>query len=696
MMITAVALLSCLLVGGHAEGVSPVQKVIQILEENKVKVTNDLAGEEKEMAEYTDFCDKEASERGYAIETAARTIEDLKATIEECNARIPARESDVEKTANDVAAKTRQLHEASELRKKEKADFDAAEGELVKAVDQLSRAVTIIKRETGAASFAQLSSDAKTAGSKGLEMALAALGKIVDSGRINAGTRRSLEGLMQTEDYQQLRQPQAKEVVYESKSGGIIAKIEEMKEKAEETLSEQRNAEMRSNNDFQQLEQSLNNGITVANEKIGDAKTRISARTQEKAQASGDLVQTEASKKADENYVATLKHDCEEAASNWAQRQESARGEIGAINKAIEILSEGVRVLLQVGSKDNRLSHYEEDDSESSTVSSGSNTDTVARSALVQKLKDMSHKFGSYALMEMAGSAAMDPFVKIRNLIEEMIAKLLDEAQEEATQKAFCDEEMGKSAKSKDDKTRTLDKLQSRIDRASSRKAELAQAVKDLEAGVAELDKSQAVATKIRNEEHATYLQASKDFGDAANAIERAIKVLKEFYDNQSLLQVGSQRSASKASAPDFGGAKGDAASVIISILEMSGEDFTKLHSETETNEDEAQEAYDKLTNDNKASKGAKQAEVKASLSEIKSLHVALKNNEEDHSMTSSELGAVMDYIEKLKPQCESKAMSYAEKKARREAEIEGLKEALEILAGDALALVQTQRHLRH
>merc|ERR1719408_712149 len=150
-----------------------------------------------------------------------------------------------------------------------------------------------------------------------------------------------------------------------------------------------------------------------------------------------------------------------------------------------------------------------------------------------------------------------------------------------------------------------------------------------------------------------------------------------------------------KDSQPEFGAAKSGAGGVIISILEMSNEDFVKLHSETESNEAEAAEEYEKLMNDNKASKGAKQAEVKASLSEIKSLTVALENSGEDHAMTSEELAAVMDYLEKLKPQCEEKVMSYAEKKARREAEIAGLKEALEILSGAALVQVGARRHLR-
>merc|ERR1719207_309115 len=110
--------------------------------------------------------------------------------------------------------------------------------------------------------------------------------------------------------------------------------------------------------------------------------------------------------------------------------------------------------------------------------------------------------------------ATSDPFVKIRGLIEDMIAKLLKEAEEEATQKAFCDAEMGKSKKSQDEKTATLDKLQSRIDGASSTIAQNTEDIKTLEAEIAEIDSAQAEATKIRTTEKEEYLQASKDFKD--------------------------------------------------------------------------------------------------------------------------------------------------------------------------------------
>jgi len=50
--------------------------------------------------------------------------------------------------------------------------------------------------------------------------------------------------------------------------------------------------------------------------------------------------------------------------------------------------------------------------------------------------------------------------------------------------------------------------------------------------------------------------------------------------------------------------------------------------------------------------------------------------------------------LKKLEDRCIAKPMPYAEIKARREAEIAGLKEALQILDGQA-ALIQTKHSLR-
>jgi hypothetical protein len=269
-----------------------------------------------------------------------------------------------------------------------------------------------------------------------------------------------------------------------------------------------------------------------------------------------------------------------------------------------------------------------------------------------------------------------------------MIAKLVSEANEEATQKAFCDEEITKSKKSQAEKTATADTLKTRTDKATATTNQLQEDIRELEAEIAEIDSSSAEATKLRTEEHAAYLKASSDFKSSADATEKAIVVLKEYYEG-SFLQV----KTATARQPDFGAAKSDSAHSIISVLQMAAEDFTKTYTEIEMAETAAVKTYGTLMDESKVAKATKAAEVKGKTSEVKSLATALANLKTDSDMVAKELDAVLSYLDKLKPQCEEKAMSYAEKKAKREAEIEGLKEALSILDGSAV-LLQGNTHI--
>merc|ERR1719326_193375 len=122
--------------------------------------------------------------------------------------------------------------------------------------------------------------------------------------------------------------------------------------------------------------------------------------------------------------------------------------------------------------------------------------------------------------------------------------------------------------------------MTSRLDKATSGSAKLQDTIKELQSELAEIDKANGEAIKLRQEEHANFLKASKDYKDAAQAVEDAIGVLKEFYS--SFVQTGAK---AKSNAPKFGGAKEDAGNAIISLLEVSAEDFTRLLSEEESKE---------------------------------------------------------------------------------------------------------------
>merc|ERR1719310_1208499 len=99
------------------------------------------------MKEYSDYCDTEMSERGYSIKTAERKIMDLTASIEDAVAQIESFKDEIATLGSEAAGKEGQLATATEERKAEKTEFEASEKELMTSLDQLTRAVTIIKRE---------------------------------------------------------------------------------------------------------------------------------------------------------------------------------------------------------------------------------------------------------------------------------------------------------------------------------------------------------------------------------------------------------------------------------------------------------------------------------------------------------------------------------------------------------------------
>merc|ERR1719353_1621955 len=195
-----------------------------------------------------------------------------------------------------------------------------------------------------------------------------------------------------------------------------------------------------------------------------------------------------------------------------------------------------------------------------------------------------------------------------------------------------------------------------RIEKATAAIAELKQQIKTLQEQTAEMDAAQAEATSLRSKENEEYLKASKDYKDSAEAVANAISVLQEYYSSGSFAQVNE--------APELGGAKTDIAETIMSMLEVAESDFTSLLAEAEASEKAAQSSYDKLTKQNALTKAASTEEVKGKEAKVKSEETALLNYKEDFATTGKELDAVLAYLDKLKPQCETKVMSYAERVA--------------------------------
>ena len=70
-----------------------------------------------------------------------------------------------------------------------------------------------------------------------------------------------------------------------------------------------------------------------------------------------------------------------------------------------------------------------------------------------------------------------DPFAKVKELVSDMLAKLQKEAEEDATQKAFCDKEMKESKAKKEDKTAEDEKLSTKKEQKEAQSIKLKEEV---------------------------------------------------------------------------------------------------------------------------------------------------------------------------------------------------------------------------
>merc|ERR1719444_67769 len=236
-------------------------------------------------------------------------------------------------------------------------------------------------------------------------------------------------------------------------------------------------------------------------------------------------------------------------------------------------------------------------------------------------------------------------------------------------------------------------KMTSRIDKAAADSAQLKEEIQALQGELAALAKEQAEMDKIRQEQSADFQQAKADLELGLSGVRKALEVLREYYGGASMLQDDSKFGAfmqQPAKPETFSKASG-AGGGIINILEVCESDFATNLAKEETEEADAQAEYEKVSQENAVTKTTKEQDVKYKTQEAKARDATATEYSADRSTANKELSAVLEYYSKIKDRCIAKPETYEDRKARRAAEIAGLKQALSILE-DETALVQRRK----
>jgi len=405
------------------------------------------------------------------------------------------------------------------------------------------------------------------------------------------------------------------------------------------------------------------------------AKKDLAQSQEGKAVAEGDLDKTSKDLAEDIATKEGLHQECMSGAEEFELATKSRGEELGALATAKKVIVEATG-----GAAGQSYV-------ETSFLQLSSSADLSKEEAL-RFVRDLAHKSKSPALAQLASrmgsamrlstAAGEDPFAKVKGLITDMVATLEKEAEEDATQKAYCDKEMSETTAKKDELTSESDSLSTKIAQAAASSTKLKEQVATLQNELAGMASAKADADSIRAEENAAFKKNSAEMKQGINGVKKALQVLKDYY----------------AKSSDHGSA-GGAGSGIIGLLEVCESDFTKGLTEMTAEEETAAADYEAYAKQDAIAVTTKTQDVKYKSKEAAGLDKTGSELSGDLSSVSDELGAVQQALDKLKEMCVAKAEPYAEIKARRESEIAGLKEALTILEGESLLQKASKHTLR-
>jgi len=647
-----------------ANEASPIAKVIQMVGDLETKIIGEGEESQKAYEEFAEWCEETSKNVKFEIKTGKNEVAGLKATIEKDSANIQTQDSTIEELAGSIATDEADLKAATEIRDKEEADFSAQEKDLVETIDIVERAVGIIEKEmNGGAAMVQL---------KKATNVVDALRAMVDAQSLSSADSKKLTALVQSssdDDSEGAPDPAA----YENQSGGVVGVLNDLLEKAQGELDAARTKEAADLANFQMLHQSLTDEVKFANKEMDEAKKSKSESEESKATAQGDLDVTTTDLNNDVTELANLHHNCMTKANDFEAETKSRAEELKALATAKKIIIEATSLAQTSFLQKAQIS---------------TRADLVNYEA-VRYVHDLARKQHSTLLSQLAsrltstvkfstGSQA-DIFGKIKGLITDMVEKLEAEAEGDATEKAYCDKELGESNAKKADKTAEIEKLTAKIDSMSSQSKQLKGEIATLQEELGELTRSQAEMDKLRAEEKALFETNSAETEKGLNGVKLALKVLNEYYSK-----------ADKAHGSSDGASSG-----IIGLLEVCESDFSKALTEMTAAEETAQNDYDSETKENEITKATKDQDVKYKTKESTGLDKSVAEHSSDKAGVETELSAVNEYLKQLEGRCIAKAETYGERKARREAEINGLKEALTVLENETAFIQKSTRSLR-
>jgi len=660
-----------LVAGASSRGtVTPVQKVIELLKKLSAQVEADGKKEAAQYDKFSCFCKEQADEKLYAIEKSTAKIEELDAEITDLDALIASLADEIAKLTKQITKLEQTIEDITATREAEHAKYVEKEADVSQAISALKRAIAAMK-------------DSKTQLDGKVDLEL--LERTMARFSISTAKLAVLKSAKPGEAFQ-----------YEYHSNDIIATLEGLLDTFTATKNRLDMEEFEANSVFDKKRLDLENTKKFTeDDKL--AKEKLSAaKTERKEEAVAERTEEQKDKDADESFMRVLQSKCEDTAKEWDERSVTRASELTAIAKALEALETGVvpnwgANKKLVGLQRKQMVKVRSVQSFLQLRGSASAKEERLRERILQALTNPTHSSPMLTALSLKVRVAEDHFVKVRSIIKDLLDKLAAQAAAEKTQKGFCDEQMKETITKRDEEAAKLEGLEASITEKTAEKKQLKMEIAELADEIAKLMKALSEATELRVDEKEDNDQTVKEAVAGKDAVEYALKVLKEFYDN-AFVQTGkyvppdSDRSGKTVGdlAPEIfdSGYHGrqDSSGGILGLLEVILSDFDRTDATVTDQEKTAVEKFEEYQKATEEDIDAKKADKEKKEATVVSLTDELTELKDKKKTASEALATAKETLSTLSRQCVEGEETYEERVAARQKEIEALKKAQQIL----------------
>merc|ERR1719181_1844581 len=311
-------------------------------------------------------------------------------------------------------------------------------------------------------------------------------------------------------------------------SGEIVGILETMQEQMEEDLKEAEETEAAAIQDFNGLIAAKTKEIGSATSAIEDKTARVGTLAVDIVNAKNDLSDTQDALADDSNFLIELKTTCSEQTKLFDIVKKTRAEEITAVGATIKILNDDDALDLFKKTLPSPGDAFLQVSAKSSTRARAGMLLSEAASA---NFKVAGKESPELQLVQLALKGKKVGFEKIVKMMDDMVALLKKEQEDDETEKEYCEAEFEKSEDKNGELSRKIKALATEISETEDALAGLKDDIATLTQGIADLDKSVAEATETRKTESTEYTSTKAANSAAVQLLGVAKNQLNKFYN---------------------------------------------------------------------------------------------------------------------------------------------------------------------